>query len=121
MSETENGSSKSANEGNGGTAPHIGSSTSDINPYAVLNISPDANTEAIQKSYKSLSRSFHPDKQPPGKNRDIAQQYFVQLKASYDILNDPVLRLAYDNYGNRGIRIISKFKTRQLYNNIEEC
>ena len=63
----------------------------DDDPYAILNVSQNANLEEIQKSYKLLSRSFHPDKQPPGPQREAAQKYFIQLKGSYDILVDPVL------------------------------
>jgi hypothetical protein len=89
-----------------------------INPYAVLNIAPDATIDEIQKSYKSLSRSFHPDKQPPGRNRTIAQGYFVQFKSSYDILIDPVLRLAYDGQGMPGVRFLTK--SPKIYKSIEE-
>lgn len=89
-----------------------------INPYAVLNISPNASTDEIQKSYKSLSRSFHPDKQPPGENRDIAQKYFIQFKSSYDILMDPILRLGYDTYGMRGVLFL--LKSIKTYKAMEE-
>ncbi len=93
-------------------------SNASINPYAVLNLTTNANNDEIQKAYKTLSRSFHPDKQPPGNNRDIAQQYFVQFKASYDILIDPVLRLAYDNHGMEGVRFI--LKSLKTYKQVEE-
>lgn len=90
-----------------------------INPYAVLNISPNASTEEIQKSYKSLSRSFHPDKQPPGgDNRDLAQTYFIQFKSSYDILMDPILRLGYDTFGMRGVQFL--LKSAETYKAVEE-
>ena len=89
-----------------------------INPYGVLNIAPSAKIDEIQKSYKTLSRSFHPDKQPPGNNRDIAQQYFVQFKYSYDILIDPVLRLSYDNHGMEGVAFL--FKNTKIYKEVED-
>jgi len=89
-----------------------------IDPYAVLNVAPNATADEIQKSYKFLSRSFHPDKQPPGRNRDIAQNYFVQFKSSYDIIIDPVLRLAYDNHGMEGVRFL--LKNPKIYKSMEQ-
>ena len=89
-----------------------------IDPYAVLNVAPNATADEIQKSYKFLSRSFHPDKQPPGRNRDIAQNYFVQFKSSYDILIDPVLRLAYDHHGMEGVRFL--MKSPKIYKSMEQ-
>ena len=89
-----------------------------INPYAVLNISQNSTKDEIQKSYKTLSKSFHPDKQPPGKNRDIAQQYFVKFKASYDLLIDPVLRLSYDSHGVKAVTFLRQ--SPYTYKKIEE-
>lgn len=87
-------------------------------PYAILNVSKHANLEEIQKSYKLLSRSFHPDKQPQGPLRDAAQKYFIQLKASYDILMDPVLRLAYDDHGTDGVLFLKK--ATSLYKDLQD-
>jgi curved DNA-binding protein CbpA len=87
-------------------------------PYSILNVSQHANLEEIQKSYKLLSRSFHPDKQPPGIRRDAAQKYFIQLKASYDILMDPVLRLAYDDHGTDGVLFLKK--AASLYKDLQD-
>ena len=63
-------------------------------PYAVLNLpqrnSHDDNNESIHQqpisdykirdSYKRLSRLLHPDKRPPGKERDDAQELFIELQ-----------------------------------------
>jgi curved DNA-binding protein CbpA len=87
-------------------------------PYAILNVSQHANLEEIQKSYKLLSRSFHPDKQPQGPLRDAAQKYFIQLKASYDILMDPVVRLAYDDHGTDGVLFLKK--ATSLYTDLQD-
>jgi hypothetical protein len=90
----------------------------DDDPYAILNVSQNANLEEIQKSYKLLSRSFHPDKQPPGPQREAAQKYFIQLKGSYDILVDPVLKLAYDDHGKDGVLFLKK--ATSLYQEIQD-
>jgi curved DNA-binding protein CbpA len=77
-----------------------------INPYSILNIPNNASIEEIQKSYKLLSRSFHPDKQV--QNREEAQQYFIKLKGAYDILIDPILKFVYDHFGYDGIIFIKR-------------
>ena len=62
-------------------------------PYAVLNL-PQRNShdnnesihqqpisdDKIRDSYKRLSRLLHPDKRPPGKERDDAQELFIELQ-----------------------------------------
>jgi DnaJ family protein C protein 11 len=54
-------------------------------PYAVLNLPQQQQSSAavsddrIRESYKRLSRLFHPDKHPPGKQRDTAQELFIEL------------------------------------------
>jgi hypothetical protein len=54
-------------------------------PYAVLNLPQQQQSSAavcdnrIRDSYKRLSRLFHPDKHPPGKQRDDAQELFIEL------------------------------------------
>mmetsp|Transcript_3791 Transcript_3791/g.5670 ORF Transcript_3791/g.5670 Transcript_3791/m.5670 type:complete len:629 (-) Transcript_3791:23-1909(-) len=73
------------------------------NPYSILNVDPNTTIDEIKASYKLLSRAFHPDKQPTGDRRESAQQYFIKFKASYDILIDPALRLAYDVHGMDGV------------------
>lgn len=75
-------------------------------PYAILKVDRDASDAMIQSSYKTLSRTFHPDKHPPGPTRDSAQAVFVKFKNAHEILTDPVLRQVYDNHGHDGIRIV---------------
>ena len=77
-------------------------------PYAVLAVAPSATLDDIQRSYKHLSRAFHPDKQPdPGKRED-AQATFVEFKVAHDILVDPVLRQAYDDHGHYGVYFVKR-------------
>lgn len=81
-------------------------STVHMDPYAVLNVDRDASELQIQSSYKNLSRTFHPDKQPPGDSREAAQEVFVLFKNAQEILTDPVLRQVYDDHGNEAVRIV---------------
>ncbi|KAL0227834.1 hypothetical protein RCL1_003977 [Eukaryota sp. TZLM3-RCL] len=62
--------------------------------YSVLNVSPSASTAQILKSFKKLSRQFHPDK--CSSSPKVCQERWIQIREAYDILKDPVLRLKYD-------------------------
>lgn len=74
-------------------------------PYSILNLSRDCTDEEIQRSFKLLSRTFHPDKHPPT-TRQQAQDVFVAFKNAHDVLLDPVLRQVFDAFGHRGIRVV---------------
>lgn len=66
------------------------------NLYEILEISPDANSEEIKRSYKRLALKYHPDK-----NKDPnAAEVFNKIKVAYDTLIDPVRRSSYDSVGN---------------------
>lgn len=51
-------------------------------PYAVLNLDDKRaiGDDKIRDSYRRLSRLLHPDKRPPGKERDDAQELFIELQ-----------------------------------------
>jgi len=118
--------------------------------YGVLNVDPpsspsprfgrgggsradDADNDAssfaanVQRSYKLLSRSFHPDKQEQGRNSvvdasvvgdDTARSAFVQLKTAHDVLVDPVLRLAYDVGGPDAVQLVKR--SQQQYRSLKK-
>ena len=63
-----------------------------INHYQILNISENATIEEIKIAYRKLAILYHPDK---NKNID-ANQKFVKIKNSYDVLLDPIKRKKFD-------------------------
>ena len=62
-------------------------------PYEVLMLSVEADTEQIKRAYRNLARKLHPDK---AGSTPEAQAAFLELKAAYDILSDPQKRRQYD-------------------------
>jgi curved DNA-binding protein CbpA len=103
--------------------------------YSQLKVSRDATEDEIHKAYKSLSTSFHPDKLPPTtppEKREQIQLIFMEFKRASkcyivvvvhfhltflwllswtdDVLTDPVLRLAYDYYGENGVRLVRRIQ-----------
>ena len=83
----------------------------EIDLYAVLNVEKSAGHEEIQRSYKQLSKTFHPDRRLPGDKED-AEDFFVLIKKAHDVLSDPVLRLAYDHGGLVAVDIIKRSQVK---------
>ncbi|KAF2724226.1 chaperone protein dnaJ [Polychaeton citri CBS 116435] len=69
--------------------------------YKLLNIGRDADEKQIKKAYRSLSKKYHPDKNPDNPN---AHQKFVEVSEAYDVLSDQELRRVYDQYGHEGVK-----------------
>lgn len=61
--------------------------------YQILDVAPNANSDAIKISYRRLALKLHPDK-----NRDDpnATERFQELAEAYEVLIDPERRQAYD-------------------------
>jgi len=59
--------------------------------YELLQISPNAEPETIQRVYRMLAARYHPDNPHTGDT-----EMFVRLNEAYDILSEPRLRAAYD-------------------------
>ena len=65
---------------------------SDIpNHYEVLQVSPRADQETIQRVFRHLAKRFHPDN---GQTGDAER--FKRLTASFEVLSDPEQRARYD-------------------------
>ncbi|XP_015044383.2 dnaJ homolog subfamily C member 16 [Drosophila pseudoobscura] len=64
-------------------------------PYAALGINSLATTQEIRRAYKQMAKEWHPDKnQIPG-----AEEKFVEIKKSYELLSDSNRRRIYDRHG----------------------
>jgi curved DNA-binding protein len=63
--------------------------------YAILGIARDAKPEDIQRAYRKLARTYHPDI-----NKDpAAEERFKEISEAYDVLSDPETRKRYDAFG----------------------
>ena len=63
--------------------------------YEVLGLSRDADQSEIQRAYRRLARTLHPDvNKDPG-----AEERFKELSEAYDVLSDPDQRKRYDAFG----------------------
>ena len=63
--------------------------------YEVLGVPRNADQSEIQRSYRKLARTHHPDV-----NKDpSAEARFKEISEAYDVLSDPDLRKRYDAFG----------------------
>ncbi|KAL9638413.1 MAG: hypothetical protein Q9164_001572, partial [Protoblastenia rupestris] len=68
--------------------------------YKLLNIEKAASDREIKKAYRTLSKKYHPDKNP---GNDTASQRFVEIAEAYEALSEPETRKIYDQYGHEGL------------------
>ncbi|CAG8029363.1 unnamed protein product [Penicillium nalgiovense] len=73
--------------------------------YVLLGLSrnPPPTEAEIRSAYRSLTLSFHPDKQPPHL-RHAAESQFRHIQEAYETLIDPNKRVVYDISGAAGVR-----------------
>ena len=63
-----------------------------INHYEILEVSPSASFETVERVFRYLAKRYHPD---ASENGDI--QKFTQIAEAYEILGDPAKRASFDN------------------------
>ena len=68
--------------------------------YELLEISPDADDDAIKKAYRRLAVKYHPDKNPGNKE---AEEKFKKISHAYEILSNKEKRQIYDQYGEDAV------------------
>ena len=63
--------------------------------YAVLGVARDVSAAELQRAYRKLARTYHPDvnKDPEAESR------FKAIAEAYDVLSDPDTRRKYDAFG----------------------
>jgi len=63
--------------------------------YQILGVPRDASQDEIQRAYRKLARTYHPDvNHDPG-----AEDRFKEASEAYDVLSDPETRRRYDAFG----------------------
>ncbi|GIJ98859.1 dnaJ-protein scj1 [Aspergillus viridinutans] len=68
--------------------------------YKILGLDRSASERDIKRAYRTLSKKFHPDKNP---GDETAREKFVEIADAYDVLSTPATRKIYDQYGHEGI------------------
>ena len=86
----------------------------EVDCYSLLDVRRNANADDIKKAYKKRSLQLHPDKLRQRGMRyegeiiteEEARSRFQQMKAAYDVLNDPKKRKIYDVLGHKGMDFV---------------
>ncbi len=69
--------------------------------YEILQVSRDANSDVIKKSYRKLAMKYHPDRNPGDAE---AEARFKEAAEAYEVLSDQKKRQIYDTYGHEGLK-----------------
>ena len=64
--------------------------------YEILDVSRDASEKDLKKSFRSLARKYHPDKN----DSPDADEKFKEIQEAYAVLSDPEKRRNYDRFGH---------------------
>ena len=67
--------------------------------YEVLGVEKDADSKAVKKAFRKLSRKYHPDVSKDPK----ANEKFSKISEAYEVLFDEKKRKIYDRYGKEGL------------------
>ena len=65
------------------------------NYYEILEISPNASQEVVEKAYKALAKKYHPDSWPKDK-KFFAESRFREIAEAYQVLSNEYTRRNYD-------------------------
>ena len=99
----------------------------DADFYSLLNLPTTATTQQINKQFRTISRSLHPDKHPSvgqqarmldldqqivESNDDptIRQEIYGEVQRAYGYLTNPLTKIIYDEYGVSGLIVYEKSK-----------
>ncbi|KAI8897678.1 hypothetical protein BC833DRAFT_592697 [Globomyces pollinis-pini] len=74
------------------------------NFYEILQISPLATDKQIKIQHRQLSLLYHPDKVQS--TDGSSENYFIEIRNAYEILKDPVKRVAYDHFGIKSFECV---------------
>lgn len=68
--------------------------------YEVLEVTRQATTVEIKKSYRKLAMKYHPDRNP---GDATAEERFKEVSEAFQVLSDDQKRQIYDQYGHQGL------------------
>lgn len=71
-----------------------------MDPYRILGVDRNADTDTIRKKYRTLAKQFHPDLNKDPK----AAERFKEINAANEILGDEEKRKAWDEFGEASTR-----------------
>lgn len=72
-----------------------------IDYYEVLEVTRDADDQALKSAYRKKAMQYHPDRNPGSTE---AEEKFKMAAEAYGVLSDPDKRSVYDRFGHDGLQ-----------------
>ncbi|MFT7003995.1 MAG: molecular chaperone DnaJ [Sulfurimonas sp.] len=73
----------------------------ELSYYEILEVSKNADKTTIKKAYRTMAKTYHPDKNP---GDEEAEHKFKLCNEAYQCLSDEKQRSIYDRYGKEGLQ-----------------
>jgi molecular chaperone DnaJ len=80
--------------------------------YKVLGVAAEATPEDLKKSYRTLAKRYHPDR---NRGDAAAEARFKEIQEAYDVVGDPEKRRKYDDFRNARRRGFSGIDLKDLF------
>ena len=92
----------------------------DTHYYDCLGIRETADAAEIKRAYYRMAMLYHPDKHSgeSSEQRAIYEQRFKEINEAYQILSNPRLKRAYDEYGRQGMPEAPIVDAREMFKHV---
>lgn len=88
-----------------------------LDPYSVLEVSPESDDQTVKKAYRQLSKQYHPDNNLNNPYKDQAEEKFKMIQSAYEQIMDERSRGIRGGYGSASSQSSNSYNNYDYYRN----